>query len=172
MIRLQASYGLKVPTAREYSSEQFHASAEIEVADAVQGEALKATLGALWNDLKSAVDAQLAAKVAPVAGPQSATGGNNGHNGNGHQQAAVAHVPANGNGHPPQAVEPVNRIANSGGGEPASKKQIGFMLALARRHKNLSAEQTRNWLQAEHGLRMNQMTKADAAGVIDQLQGK
>lgn len=168
MIKLCGAYGVKIPGPKEYSSESYHASAEIELAGTADGEGLKAALGLLWEDLKAAVEAQMAAKHSPRAVIA-------GSNGQAAHPAAATPAPA---GHQPPApphqppATPVNRSANRGGDEPASKKQIGFLLALCRRHKNLSAEQTRNWLQAEHGLRMNQMTKADAAGVIDQLQGK
>ena len=148
MIKLHASYGLKVPGPQEYSSESFHASAEVEVADNVQGDALKAALGALWHDLKSAVEEQIA--------NGHKTGGN-GRNDNG----------GNGNGHNRKA-EPVNRIAN---GEPATKKQISYLLALARRKRNYSAEQTRDWLHRERNLALNALSKAEAAGLIDELNG-
>jgi hypothetical protein len=161
MIKLQASYGLKLPAEQEFSSESFHASAEIEVADSLAGDGLKSALGALWTDLKTAVEDQIAAKAAKGGNPD----GSNGHplvQGNGY-------APANGNGH-----APVNRMAGNGrsNAEPASKKQIGFLLALARRHKNFSAEQTRQWLKTERGLNLNELSKSDAAGVIDALQGK
>lgn len=157
MIKLHASYGLKVPGPQEYSSESFHASAEVEVADNVQGDALKAALGALWNDLKSAVEEQI------VNGHKTgANGGNgsNGHNGgNGHNGRNGGHS---------RKAEPVNRIAN---GEPATKKQISYLLALARRKRNYSAEQTRDWLHRERNLALNSLSKAEAAGLIDELNG-
>jgi len=152
VIKLHASYGLKVPGPQEYSSESFHASAEVEVADNVQGDALKAALGALWNDLKSAVEEQIA------NGHKTGAKGGNGNGSNGHN---------GGNGHSRKA-EPVNRIAS---GEPATKKQISYLLALARRKRNYSAEQTRDWLHRERNLALNSLSKAEAAGLIDELNG-
>lgn len=145
MIKLSASYGLKVPAAQEFSSESYHASTEIELADTVRGDDLKAALGALWNDLRAAVAAQRGVAPAPQAKPAPAQ-----------QQEPPAPRP-----------QPVNRIA----GEGASKKQIGFLLALARRKRNLSAEQLRTWLQSERGLSLQTLSKADAAAVIDELNG-
>ena len=178
MIKLCASYGLKVPAEQEYSSESFHATAEIEVADAVQGDALKSTLGSLWNDLKAAVESQIAAKAAGVSGNGHAPANGNGHppaNGNGGNGYAPA--PANGNGYAPVGNNPApaNRVAGNGRGntaEPATKKQVGFLLALARRHKNFSAEQTRQWLKTERGFNLNELSKSEAASVIDALNGK
>ena len=154
MIKLHASYGSKVPGKEEYSSESFHASAEVEVADTIQGDALKAALGALWHDLKSAVEQQIAGAAKPRG-----NGGSNGRNGNGHH--------GSGNGRANQQPEPANRIA--GNGEAATKKQVSYLLALARRKRNFSAEQTRDWLQRERGLVLNTLSKSDAAGLIDEL---
>ena len=152
VIKLHASYGLKVPGPQEYSSESFHASAEVEVADNVQGDALKAALGALWTDLKSAVEQQIAGAQQPRT-----NGGSNGHNGHhGNGAGDNARKPA----------EPVNRVSN---GEPATKKQVSYLLALARRKRNFSAEQTRDWLQRERRLALNALSKSDAAGLIDEL---
>lgn len=150
MIKLCASYGLKVPASQEYSSESFHASAEVEVAGNVQGEALKAALSNLWTDLKVAVAEQRSATVKPNVG-------NNGHEPAPQKQAEQA----------PRRVEPVNRVA--GNAEGASKKQIGFLLALARRKRNQSAEQVRNWLQTERNQNLNGLSKAEAAALIDEF---
>jgi len=155
-----------VPGPKEYSSESFHASAEVEVADNVQGDALKAALGALWTDLKSAVEQQIAG--AQKAGSNWRPNGHGGHSGNGRSNG---HNGNNGNGaggNERKPQEPVNRVAS---GEPATKKQIGFLLALARRKRNFSAEQTRDWLHRERSLALNSLSKADAAGLIDELNG-
>ncbi len=154
MIKLCASYGLKVPASQEYSSESFHASAEVEVAGNLQGEALKAALGNLWSDLKVAVAEQRSATVKPSAG-------NNGHEPTPQKQPERQVEQA------PRRVEPVNRVA--GNAEGASKKQIGFLLALARRKRNQSAEQVRNWLQAERNQNLNGLSKAEAAALIDEF---
>ena len=159
MIKLHASYGLKVPGPQEYSSESFHASAEVEVADNVQGDALKAALGALWHDLKSAVEEQIA------NGHQTGSNGRDGSSSNGHNGGNGHNGRNGGNGHSRKA-EPVNRIAN---GEPATKKQISYLLALARRKRNFSAEQTRDWLHRERNLVLNSLNKSDAAALIDEL---
>lgn len=182
MIKLCGAYGAKIPGPREYSSESYHASAEIELAGTADGEGIKAALGLLWEDLKAAVEAQIMAKAAPVsqAAHVPSPAGSNGHGSNGHARApGPASVPVNQIRPATQtspaapAISPVNRVAGDRGGDPpASKKQIGFLLSLCRRHKNLSAEQTRNWLQAEHGLKLNQMSKAEAGQIIDQLNGK
>jgi len=42
-------------------------------------------------------------------------------------------------------------------------------LALARRKRNQSAEQVRNWLQAERNQNLNGLSKAEAAALIDEF---
>jgi hypothetical protein len=161
MVKLHASYGLKVPGAQEYSSESFHATAEVEVADSMANkpDALKAALNLLWADLKTAVAEQI--RLRPAAPAKN--NGRNGHSdGNGS-------TPGNGNGH---HREPVNRIADNGNSPAASKKQIGFLLSLTRRKRNFSAEQTREWLRNERKLNLNALTKTDAATLIDELNVK
>ncbi|MBK9974274.1 MAG: hypothetical protein IPP14_05830 [Planctomycetes bacterium] len=165
MIKLCASYGLKVPAQQEYSSESFHASAEVELADGTSGtEGLGKALNRLWADLKQAVNAEIAkgaAKVPAVepanAHPAPAKG--NGYHDNGH---------TGNNGH----TQPVNRVAAATRGDAATKKQVSFLFALARRHRNFSADQTRQWVQAEFGQSINDLGKADAARIIDSLSGK
>lgn len=163
MIKIHASYGLKVPGPEEFSSESFHATAEIELADNLVShpDALRAALHSLWGDLKQAVAEEIRNKAKP---------GNNGQERVNRLQAPVGngqpsrHVPSNGNG---RRYDQQGR--NGGGDVSASKKQIGFLLSLARRKRNLSAEQTRQWLQAERGLSLNALTKQQAGSLIDEF---
>ncbi|MBK8205289.1 MAG: hypothetical protein IPK87_00720 [Planctomycetes bacterium] len=151
MIKIVASYGLKVPAEQEYSSQSFHATAEIELADSLvnKPDALKAALHSLWGDLKAAVAEEIGRNRLPAR-----NGGNGEVRRNG------------GNG---QHREPVNRIAANGA--TASKKQIGFLLSLARRKRNFSAEQYRNWLRSERGLSLDDLSKQQAGQLIDELNG-
>ena len=59
MIKLHASYGLKVPADQEFSSKSYHASAEIEVADTALHNGLRDTLAKLWAELRNAVENEL-----------------------------------------------------------------------------------------------------------------
>jgi len=148
MIKLHASYGLKVPADQEYSSQSFHATAEVEVADsfASNPDALRGALHKLWGQLKQAVNDELQGR-APRNGQH-----NNGHQGNGYRDNG-----SNGNTRTEQA--------------PATRKQVGFLLSLMRRKRNFSAEQTRDWLQRERGLVLDRLGKAEAAALIDELNG-
>jgi hypothetical protein len=155
MVKLHASYGLKVPAAQEYSSESFHATAEIELADSLvnKPDALRAALHSLWGNLKAAVHEEIATKR-----PQP------GSNGNGHSRYNGQNGQRNG-----QYNQPANRVGTGGNQAVASKKQISFLLSLTRRKRNMSAEQTRQWLQSERGLDLNALSRAEAGTLIDEL---
>jgi hypothetical protein len=163
MIKLVASFGMKVPGEQEYSSRSYHATAEVEVADGLvnKPDALKAALHALWGDLKAAVAEEIHGGHVVSSNGNGAGVPNriSGSNGNGHHGG-------NGNGRRP---EPVNRINNNVSSVPASKKQIGFLLSLTRRKRNFNAEQTREWLRTERNLNLNTLSKREAGVLIDEL---
>lgn len=157
MIKIVASYGLKVPAEQEYSSQSFHATAEIELADSLvnKPDALKAALHSLWGDLKAAVAEEIGRNSSPA---RPGRNGETGNNGRSHDTGR--------NGARP---EPVNRVAGNGAG--ASRKQVGFLLSLARRKRNFSAEQYRTWLRSERGLSLDDLSKQQAGQLIDELNG-
>lgn len=61
MIKLHSHYSKKIPGILEYSSEQFSASIEIEVADEVgrNPQKLHSSLKWLWGELRQAVEFQI-----------------------------------------------------------------------------------------------------------------
>ncbi|MCA8938578.1 MAG: hypothetical protein KDB07_02115 [Planctomycetes bacterium] len=152
MIKIQASYGLKVPAAEEYSSQSFHASIELELADGADQSHIRGVLQRVWGDLKTAVGEEIHAARA-AREPQ-------------------AQISYRGNGQPSGRSFPSRHGSPNGGHAPeaASKKQIGFLLGTARRKHNWTADQTKDWLQGEFGKDLNQLTKAEAAQAIDALQ--
>lgn len=168
MIKLHASYGLKVPGPEEFSSESFHATTEIELADNLvnKPDALKAALHSLWDDLKQAVAQEI-----------RRNGGNHAAGSDGNQTGIRFDAPvdrlafnagngrASGNGRP----HPRTGGNGNGNGAAASKRQVGFLLSLARRKRNFSAEQTREWLRTERQLNLNALSKSQAAALIDEL---
>lgn len=147
MIRLHASYGLKVPAEQDYSSQSYHATAEIELADATaqDPEAMRRALHGLWFELKKAV-------AEEIGGGQTTTDGNG--------RTAKR----------PRANVPASKNGTNGNGQPATKKQIGFLLSLFRRHRDMSAEEARAWLRDTHGLSLNDLSKSQAGNLIDELQ--
>lgn len=171
MIKLTASYTSKVPGQQEYSSECASAGIELELADSEAGN-VEAKLDQMWATLKAAVEDQLnrangqraafeqasAQQGRPVARITSGT--NNG-----------AGFASNGNG-PRSVSQPASNGQRTNSPEPATKKQIGFLLGTARRACNWSADQVKSWLQQEWGKGLNDLTKAEAAQVIDTLQAQ
>jgi hypothetical protein len=89
MIKLNAHVSKKVPIAsQDYSSQQFSAGIEVEVADGAHPDALRRRLADLHGMLSAAVDAQIsdAAQNAPAPSGNSHGNGGNGncrHNDNG-----------------------------------------------------------------------------------------
>ena len=153
MIRLTASFGRKTPDTEQYSSRSVHASAEFDVMDSVAEDpsALRRALSNIWRQLKQAVDEEI----------------------------------GQGNDSRPIQIDTTNRIGThgnsaSGNGSngngrshdvPASRKQVGFLLSLARRHRNFSADQTRQWLRKDHSIELDDITKTQATTLIDTLKG-
>ncbi|MBZ0137637.1 MAG: hypothetical protein K8I27_14825 [Planctomycetes bacterium] len=149
MIRLTASFGRKTPDTEQFSSRSVHASAEFDVMDSVAEDpsALKRALSNIWRQLKQAVDEEIGDGPVQIhTGPTNRIAthgnGNNGSNGNGRSHDV-----------------------------PASRKQVGFLLSLARRHRNFSADQTRQWLRKDHNIELDDITKSQATTLIDTLKG-
>lgn len=153
MIRLHASYGLKVPAEQEYSSQSFHATAEIELADATNQDpqALRRALHGLWNELKTAVGQEINGNAPAPTIPD----------------ATVQRLPSN--NAPPAQTQQRGGNGRSQNGAAATKKQIGFLLSLFRRHRNMSADQVRSWMRESLGQELNDLTKSQAGSLIDEL---
>lgn len=89
-------------------------------------------------------------------------------NGNGYQHS--------GNGAPPfgpqaQVAAP-HAAAPSTSDAKATKKQVGFLLATARRTRNWAADQVKGWVNQQYGCALNDLTKKQASELIDALQGR
>ena len=178
MIKLQAGYGRKVPGREEYSSENYHAAVEIELPD---GEAsrIKENLDVLWSVVVGAVDSQIV-HVTQGGGNGNAVQAGGGSGTNTAQVNQPAHASNNGAGNNGGArAQPVNRVAavnNNGARQrpsnPATDKQIDFLLKCARQQKRLNRDDAEAWLSQEYGCTLDTLDKTMAAQVIDRLQGK
>ena len=184
MIKLQAGYGRKVPSAQEYSSENFHATVEIELPDS-DAPRIKERLDALWGTVVTAVDAQIAHVNAGGNGPhvnQPVAAGNNGAGNSGGTRAAGngAHAAGNNGGGNGGAqvtrAQPVNRVAAKSGAQGqanlATERQIDLLLKCARQQRKTERDETEAWLVSEYGCTLDTLDKATASAVIDRLQGK
>ncbi|MCA9173589.1 MAG: hypothetical protein KDB14_03805 [Planctomycetales bacterium] len=94
--------------------------------------------------------------------------GNGNQNGNGYNN--------NGNGAPPygpnaQVAAPA-AVSTPNPDARATKKQVGFLLATARRTRNWAADQVKGWVNQQFGCALNDLTKKQASELIDALQGR
>jgi hypothetical protein len=96
------------------------------------------------------------------------SGGNGYHNGNGHQNNGIGAPPFD----PRAQVAAPGAVSAPPNEAKASKKQIGFMLATARRTRNWAADQVKNWVNQQYGCALNDLTKKQASELIDALQGR
>jgi hypothetical protein len=72
MLKVCTSYSKKVPTDQQYSSQQFHASVEVELSDALSPDQLQERIHQTFNVVKSSVEDE-------INGKPSAGNGNGGH---------------------------------------------------------------------------------------------
>ena len=103
MLKLNAAYSKKVPADREYTSQSYHASIEVELPDGLSQEQLNDKIHATFAMVRESVEAEL--------------GENN---------------VRKGTELPVQETAPQSNRASSGG-VPASPKQISYLLSLASR---------------------------------------
>ncbi|MCZ7607007.1 MAG: hypothetical protein M5U25_13245 [Planctomycetota bacterium] len=94
--------------------------------------------------------------------------GNGYHSGNGHNNNGIGAPPFSPNAQvaAPAAVSTPNPDAR------ATKKQVGFLLATARRTRNWAADQVKSWVNQQFGCALNDLTKKQASELIDALQGR
>ena len=77
MLKVCTSYSKKVPTGEQYSSQQFHASVEIELSDALKPEELQERIHETFAVVKNTVESEITGK-----------NGNGNGNGNGHGEVS------------------------------------------------------------------------------------
>jgi hypothetical protein len=73
MLRLNASYSKKIPVGGEdYSSQQYHASVEVELPDGLEGERLRQRIHDTFELVRDSVERELHGGQRGHAGPVSA----------------------------------------------------------------------------------------------------
>ena len=137
-IRITTSYGRKTPGDEPYSSESTHLTVEIELPDRVLTDQQQFTT-AVRRLFQQARD-EVEHQVDGRRETQHPS------NGDGRQ-------PSNGNG---------------GRAQPASAKQIDFLLSLGRRNANLSPAQI---LQEAGVEKLTDLTRSQASALIDRFNG-
>lgn len=77
MLKVCTSYSKKVPTDQQYSSQQFHASVELELSDALSPDQLQERIHQTFSVVRSTVEAEIAGKPSNGNGghPEPKTNG-------------------------------------------------------------------------------------------------
>ena len=71
MLKLNASYSKKVPTAEQFSSQSYHCSVEVELSDAATPEQLQAKIHDTFALVRDAVESELHGKPSAKAEPSA-----------------------------------------------------------------------------------------------------
>ena len=144
MLKLNASYQKKVPADVEFSSKCFHASIEVELPDGLTEDQLKQRIHSTFELVKNSVETELNGKsitavaTAPVQALQTNGNGNGTGNGN-----------------------------TKNGGLPASKKQVTYLLDLAK----MNAADLGPVLRKFNAGSAYDLTREQCSQLIDQIRG-
>jgi hypothetical protein len=79
MLKVCTSYSKKVPTDQQYSSQQFHASVEVELSDALSPDQLQERIHQTFSVVRSTVEAEITGKPSNGNGNRNGNGNGNGH---------------------------------------------------------------------------------------------
>ena len=71
MLKVCTSYSKKVPAEEQYSSQQFHASVEIELSDGLSAEQLQQRIHDAFSVVKNTVETEINGNGAPKAPPST-----------------------------------------------------------------------------------------------------
>ena len=144
MLKLNASFSKKVPADSEYSSQQYHASVEIELPDVLAPDELRQRIHSTFALVRESVETELKT------------------NGNGKvaQPAPVQPVQ-------PVATQPAQPKPNPKG--TASGKQVAFLLDLAARQGLTPAALNAKALECFGCPTVQGLTRKQASDLIDQL---
>ena len=145
MIKISASFTKKVPGDEPYSSDGVHLGVEIEVPDKVLADEdqFSQAVRRLFAQARTEVEAQVSRPRITEHSPDASNGNGRHHtNGNGGQAS---------NGRTPQ---------------PASARQLDFLLSLGRRNANLSPNQIMDEAGVE---KLTDITKGQASTLIDRF---
>ena len=142
MIKLHASYSKKIPAESQYSSKSFHAALEVEVADDVCRD------GALLQERLRALWTDLQDAVEAQIRDSNGNAGN---------RSTVA-----------SERGPGNSSQNS---EPASQKQVNFLMSLGRRVRGWNLAELQEFIRSRVGnVGLYDLSKRDASSLIEELQ--
>ena len=145
MLKVCTSYSKKVPGSEQYSSEQFHASVELELSDALKPEELQDRIHQTFGLVKSTVEEE----IGSLSGHGPANRNGNG-NGNGRSE----------------------KPAGNGSITKATNAQIKFITSLAT-DQEIQLSDLNQYIQDNYRVEsLYELSKKDASGLVQQLQRK
>ena len=149
MLKVCTSYSKKVPTDQQYSSQQFHASVEVELSDALSPEQLQERIHQTFAVVKNTVESEIS--------------GNG--NGNGHGDSAPAPASRLGGFHVPAGDK-----TNGNGNGKASNAQIKYMTSLAT-EQDIRLSALNAYCQDNYKVEtIYDLTKKQASELVDSLK--
>jgi len=94
MLKVCTSYSKKVPTDQQYSSQQFHASVEVELSDALSPEQLQERIHQTFTVVRNTVESEINGNGAATPAPASRITGDHaaGDKTNGNGKASNAQI--------------------------------------------------------------------------------
>ncbi len=149
MLKLNASYSKKVPVeGREYSSQSYHASVEVEIPDGLDQDQLHTRIHDTFRLVRTSVEAELT---------------------NGHSQREAAPPATGEDAFPSRNVNNDNSATRNT--TKATAKQIKFLSDLAVRNSR-TLEDLNTLANQDYGVGdVTELTKKQASELIDKLNG-
>lgn len=149
MLKVCSSYSKKIPGDAQYSSQQFHASVEIELSDALSPEQLQERIHQTFTVVRNTVESEIS--------------GNG--NGNGHGESSPAPASRLGGFH-----VPVGDKTNGNGNGKASNAQIKYMTSLAT-EQDIRLSALNAYCQDNYKVEsIYDLTKKQASELVDSLK--
>lgn len=156
MLKLNASYSKKIPAETEYSSKSYHAAVEVEIPDGLTIDQLQERIHATFELVRTSVEAELDGSAGQQANASQPT-------------AAKADTPAPTAAAAGQVAESKPRADER---EPASKKQLRYLVDLARK-RELDADDLDALARVRHGAStVYDLSKAACSKLIDEVRGQ
>lgn len=149
MLKVCTSYSKKVPGSEQYSSEQFHASVELELSDALKPEELQERIHQTFGLVKSTVEEEISTLAGQAPSHRETRG--NGTNGR--------------EGYRGRGDKPAGNVNGK-----ATNAQIKYITSLAT-EKDIRLNELNSYVEDTYGVRtMYDLTKGDASKLVDDLK--
>ena len=163
MLKINASYSKKVPAETEYSSQSYHCTIESELPDGLTHQQLQERIHATFAMVKQAVEAELHGGQQPVTTPTTPPATIQVQ-----QQPIVDQQNVNSAYQPQNTQNPNRNKQHTRAYQPASGKQIDYLLNLAKR-VGWKAQDIINHCQVN---RLEEIDKRICSQLIEQFSGR